>query len=58
MGIGIFAFIIALVLSLVTIAIAWIAHRPILGIILLAAGACIFAAIWFIGKQKKAKAAA
>jgi hypothetical protein len=58
MGIGVLAFIIALVLSLVTIAIAWIVYRPILGIILLVVGAGIFAAIWYIAKQKKAKSAA
>ncbi|OHD71072.1 MAG: hypothetical protein A2W19_08400 [Spirochaetes bacterium RBG_16_49_21] len=57
MGIGIFAFIMGLVLSLITIAIAWIAHRPILGIAILVIGAGIFVAIWLIGKQKKAKAA-
>ncbi len=58
MGIGILAFIVALVLSLVTIAIAWIVYRPVLGIILLVVGAGIFAAIWYIAKQKKAKSAA
>ncbi len=58
MGIGVFAFIMALVLSLITIAIAWIAHRPLLGILILVIGAGLFVAIWFIAKQKKAKAAA
>ena len=58
MGTGILAFIVALVLSLVTIAIAWIVYRPVLGIILLVVGVGIFAAIWYIAKQKKAKSAA
>ncbi len=58
MGTGILAFIIALVLSLVTIAIAWIAYRPLLGIILLVVGIGAFVGVWFIAKQKKAKAAA
>lgn len=58
MGIGVVAFIVALVLSLVTIAIAWILYRPVLAIILLVVGVGAFAAIWYIAKQKKAKAAA
>lgn len=57
MGTGILAFIVALLLSLVTIAIAWIAYRPVLGIILLAVGAGAFGVIWFIGRMKKAKSA-
>ena len=42
-GLGIFSFFIASGLSLVTIAIAWLAYRPLLGITLLVlAGAAIF----------------
>ena len=58
MGFGVLAFIVALLLSLVTIAIAWIAYRPVLGLILLGVGVGAFAIIWFIAKQKKAKAGA
>ncbi len=58
MGTGVIAFVIALVCSLITIAIAWIVYRPILGIILLLIGGGVFAGIWFYSKQKKAKAAA
>lgn len=44
-GTGIIAFILGAVLSLVTIAIAWIVYRPVLGIsLLLAAGGLVFAA--------------
>ncbi len=57
MGIGVLAFIVALLLSLVTIAIAWVAYRPVLGLIILGVGVGAFAIIWFIAKQKKAKAA-
>jgi len=58
MGIGIVSFIVALVLSLITIAIAWVVYRPVLAIILLVIGVGAFAAVWYIAKQKKAKAAA
>lgn len=57
MGIGVLAFIVALLLSLVTIAIAWVAYRPLLGLIILGVGVGAFAIIWFLAKQKKAKAA-
>jgi hypothetical protein len=57
MGFGVAAFIVAFVLSLITIAIAWIFYRPVLAVILLAVGIAAFAGIWFIAKQKKAKAA-
>ncbi len=55
-GTGFVAFIIAAICSLVTIAIAWIAYRPILAIALLVvAGACVFL---FISKKKAAAAQA
>ncbi|HEV7670329.1 MAG TPA: TMEM43 family protein [Thermoanaerobaculia bacterium] len=56
-GIGLFAFLISVVLSSLTIAVAWIFVRPVLGILLLvlAAGA----AFWLIkrGRAKKAQRA-
>jgi hypothetical protein len=58
MGIGIFAFVMALILSLLTIAIAWIAHRPVQGIIILVIVAGLFVGIRILGKQKKLKGAA
>jgi hypothetical protein len=58
-GIGLFAFLGAVILSFITIAIAWVVVRPLLGITLLvAAGAGLF---WLIkvGKgRKEARAAA
>lgn len=58
MGTGVIAFVIALFFSLLTIAIAWIVYRPLLGIILLLIGGGVFAGVWFYSRQKKAKAAA
>ncbi len=57
-GIGVFSFIVALALSLVVIAIAWIAARPILGIGLLVVGVGAFVAFKVLGKKKQAQAAA
>ncbi len=57
-GVGIFAFLLAAVLSFVTIAVAWIFVRPLLGITLLVlAGGALF---WLIkkGRVKKAQRAA
>ncbi len=55
-GTGFVAFIIAAICSLVTIAIAWIAYRPILAIsLLVVAGGCIYL---FISKKKAAAASA
>ncbi len=55
-GTGIIAFLMALVLSFVTIAVAWFAYRPILGIILLAAA--IVSIVTVFVKLKKANAGA
>ena len=55
-GTGLVAGIIAFICSLVTIAIAWIFYRPILGILLLVAAGFL---VWMlIQKRKAAKAAA
>lgn len=55
-GTSFVAFIIAAICSLVTIAIAWIAYRPVIGISLLVlAGVCVFL---FISKKKAAAAQA
>lgn len=53
-GIGIVAFLIALPLSLITIAIAWLYYRPVLAIILLAVSG---AAIYFLVTLKHKKTA-
>lgn len=54
-GIGLFAFVTSLVLTFVTIAIAWIAVRPLLGIslLVLAAGGLF----WLISANRKKKRA-
>ncbi len=55
-GTGIISFLFATILSLITIAIAWIVYRPLLGIILLVVAVGLAAAIK--GRLKSAKAAA
>jgi hypothetical protein len=59
MGTGLVAFVIALVLSLITIAIAWVVARPVVGIVMLAAAAGVIVLFVMRSKAKaKAKAAA
>ncbi|HSK81547.1 MAG TPA: TMEM43 family protein [Thermoanaerobaculia bacterium] len=54
-GVGLFAFVTSFALTFITIAIAWIAVRPILGITLLVlAGAGLF---WLISANRKKKRA-
>lgn len=53
-GTGIVAFALAAPLSLVTIAIAWIAYRPLLGITLLVVGGGIFAALFVAARKRQA----
>jgi hypothetical protein len=53
MGIGLAAFLVALCLSLVTIAIAWVAHRPLLGIGLLVGAAIVLGLI--LGRAKASR---
>ena len=54
MGVNLVCGVLAFVIGLVVIAIAWIVYRPVLGIILLVvAGALIF----FLAKKNKEKAA-
>jgi len=54
MGIGLFAILIALPLTLVTIAIGWIYYRPVLAISLLVAAAAVFGLMFVLGRRKKA----
>ncbi len=58
-GTGILAFLIALPLTLVTIALAWLAYRPVIGIPLLlaAVGSVVFGIMKLIKSRKKARAA-
>jgi hypothetical protein len=57
MGTGIVAFALSAPLSLVTIAIAWIVYRPVLGILLLVVGIGVFVGIFVVAKKRKAAAA-
>ena len=50
---SIIAFIIAAVLSSITIAIAWLAHRPLLSMILLGGGVALFMAIKMIRGDRR-----
>jgi hypothetical protein len=54
MGTGIVAFALSAPLSLITIAVAWIVYRPILGVILLVVGIGVFVGIFTMAKKKKA----
>lgn len=59
-GTGILAFLIALPLTLVTIALAWLAYRPLIGIPLLlaAVGSIVFGIMKLIKSRKKTRASA
>lgn len=54
-GIGIVAFLVALAFTLVTIAVAWLFYRPILGCVLLAAAGGL---VWMLVQKRKAAKAA
>jgi hypothetical protein len=56
MGTGVVAFALSAPLSLVTIAIAWIVYRPLLGIALLVAGIGIFVGVFVLAKKRQAAA--
>ncbi len=58
MGIGLFAAFVAAALSLVTIALAWLAYRPVLGITLLAAALALIVLLKVLGRSRKPAAAA
>jgi hypothetical protein len=55
-GTGLISFVLASVISLVVVAIAWIVYRPLLGIILLVIAAAL--AVFALMKMKAAKTAA
>jgi hypothetical protein len=54
MGTGLFAGVIAAALSLLTISIAWIAYRPLLGIPLAAVSLGLIVMLFMLGKSRKA----
>jgi hypothetical protein len=53
MGLSLFAGIISLTLSFITISIAWLVYRPIVGIVLIIVGVGIFAGIKYLADKKK-----
>jgi hypothetical protein len=52
-GAGVFAAVIALVLSLITIAIGWLYYRPLLGIGLLGVAALLFVGLFLLGRSRR-----
>ena len=56
MGTGIIAFFLAILVGTTTIAIAWFWYRPILAAGILAAGVIAAAAVYYLGRSRKAAA--
>jgi len=56
MGTGVVAFALSAPLALITIAVAWIVYRPLLGIALLVAGIGVFVGIFVLAKKRQAAA--
>jgi hypothetical protein len=57
MGIAIFAILVSICLSTITIAIAWLAYRPVLGVGLIAAAVAMFAMFKMMGRKKPSPSA-
>ncbi|MDZ7615817.1 MAG: TMEM43 family protein [Patescibacteria group bacterium] len=55
MGLGLFSLVIAGALSLVTIAVAWLAYRPVFAVMLLVVGAALVLGLWSVARGRKAK---
>lgn len=58
MGTGIIAFFLAILVGTTTIAIAWFWYRPVLAAGILAAGVIAAAAVYYLGRSRKAAAPA
>jgi hypothetical protein len=56
-GVAIVAILIALPLTLITIAVSWVAYRPLIGIPLLVVGIALIVGIVVMGRRRSAKAA-
>ena len=54
-GVGLVSTVLGLVWSLIVIAIAWVAHRPVLAIALLAVAVVLI--VWLVGRSRKKKTA-
>lgn len=57
-GVMLTAGLVSLMLSLVTIAIAWLAYRPVLAVTLLIAAGASLALLWYVRRRRKDDAAA
>ncbi len=57
-GTGLIAFVVACLVSLVTIAVGWIFYRPLLGIGLLVVAVCLVVWLVMLGRKRKAAAPA
>ena len=58
MGVGLFAIVVAAALSMVTIAAAWLAYRPLLAVSLIVIGIVLVGGLWSFARRRKAKAVA
>ncbi len=58
LGVGIFAGIVSFALSVLTIAVAWLRYRPLLGIPLLALAIGLIVIFKVVGMKKKSAASA
>ncbi|MGX5826817.1 TMEM43 family protein [Mesorhizobium sp. 43Arga] len=56
MGTGVIAFFLAILVGTTTIAIAWFWYRPVLAVGILAAGVIAAAAVYYLGRSRKAAA--
>jgi len=54
LGVALFAFVVALSLSLITIALGWVFYRPLLGIPLLVVGVASLTGLVVIGRRRRA----
>jgi hypothetical protein len=55
-GTGLLAFLLAIVVGTITIAIAWFWYRPLLSVIILAVGLAIAVGVYYIGKARRKNA--
>jgi hypothetical protein len=58
MGTGLVAFLLAVIVGTITIAIAWFYYRPVLAIGILVGGALIAAGIIYVGRARRRAATA
>ncbi len=56
MGVGLFAFVMALALSLITISIGWLYYRPLVGVPLMAVAVGGLVSLYLVRKKRRAVA--